>query len=254
VFVRQYPRKLVIVSPGGFLPGITPENIISKHLPRNRRIAEAFARCGLVERAGQGMDRIFEGCIKESKPRPDFTGTDDHEVWFTLHCDVQDPQFIRFLEKAGREREITVTTQDLLVLNDVHDDRPVPAALQPRLAALVDQGIVEAIGRGRSGRYLLSHQFYVFLGKSGVYTRKRGLDRETNRALLLKHVTDNRDRGVRFEEFMQVLPALSLQQIRWLLETLRAEGRIHRTGRTRATLWFPGPASEEGPLTANSRE
>ena len=69
VFVRQFPRRLEVVSPGGFPLGITIENILWRQAPRNRRIAEAFPRCGLVERAGQGMNRMFEECIRESKPR-----------------------------------------------------------------------------------------------------------------------------------------------------------------------------------------
>jgi ATP-dependent DNA helicase RecG len=80
VFVRQYSRRLEIVSPGGFPPGITPENILWRQSPRNRRLAESFARCGLVERAGQGMNRIFEACIKESKAYPDFRDSDDYQV------------------------------------------------------------------------------------------------------------------------------------------------------------------------------
>ncbi len=42
VFVRQYPRRLEIVSPGGFPPGITPENILDQQNPRNRRLARGF--------------------------------------------------------------------------------------------------------------------------------------------------------------------------------------------------------------------
>ena len=80
VFVRQYPRKLEIVSPGGFPDGITAENLLWKQSPRNRRIAESCARCGLVERSGQGANRMFEESIKEGKPKPDFTGTDAHQV------------------------------------------------------------------------------------------------------------------------------------------------------------------------------
>jgi ATP-dependent DNA helicase RecG len=53
VFVRQYPRRLELVSPGGFPAGVTQDNILWRQAPRNRRIAEAFAKCGLVERSGQ---------------------------------------------------------------------------------------------------------------------------------------------------------------------------------------------------------
>src|SRR5690606_36574334 len=39
VFVRQYARRLEIVSPGGFLPGINADNVLWRQAPRNRRIA-----------------------------------------------------------------------------------------------------------------------------------------------------------------------------------------------------------------------
>ena len=70
IFVRHFPRKLIIESPGGFPPGITTENILWKQLPRNRRLADSFAKCGLVERSGQGMDLMFERCIREGKALP----------------------------------------------------------------------------------------------------------------------------------------------------------------------------------------
>ncbi|HEY9449689.1 MAG TPA: ATP-binding protein, partial [Gemmatimonadaceae bacterium] len=48
LLVRQYVRRLEVVSPGGFPPGITLENVLDQQNPRNRRLAEAFARCGLI--------------------------------------------------------------------------------------------------------------------------------------------------------------------------------------------------------------
>jgi ATP-dependent DNA helicase RecG len=40
VFVRQYPRRIEIVSPGGFPAGITADNIIDKPLTQIRRDAD----------------------------------------------------------------------------------------------------------------------------------------------------------------------------------------------------------------------
>ena len=60
VLIRQTDRELAITSPGGFLGGITPRNIL-RHEPisRNRTLAEAFEKLRLVERAGIGRRRIF---------------------------------------------------------------------------------------------------------------------------------------------------------------------------------------------------
>ena len=243
IFVRQYPRRIEIVSPGGLPAGITPENILRQQNPRNRRIAEVLGKCGLVERAGQGFDRIFRECIQQSKPLPDFAHTDAHSVWLTLHGDIQDPEFLRFLEEIGREQVAAFGLDDLLLVDLVHREQPISDDLKPRIEHLLEQGIIERVGRGRGVRLMLSRQFYRHIGQAGVYTRKRGLDRETNKELLLKHIQDNRKEGSQLRELRQVLPALSRDQVQNLLRGLKSEGRIYKIGATKAARWYPGRPS-----------
>lgn len=239
VFVRQFPRRIEIVSPGGFPPGIGPENILWQQNPRNRRIAEVLAKCGLVERAGQGFDLIYRECIRQSKPLPDFSRTDAHSVWLTLHGEIQDPEFLRFLEEIGTERAASFSTEDFLVIDLVHREQPIPDVLKPQVEHLLEQGVIERVGRGRGVRHLLSQRFYRFLGRPGIYTRKRGLDRETNKALLLKHIRDSGLVGSSFTEFAEVLPALSRRQIQGLLQELRCEGLIMLKGAKKGAKWLP---------------
>jgi ATP-dependent DNA helicase RecG len=238
VFVRQYPRRIEIVSPGGFPIGITPENVLWQQNPRNRRIAEVLSKCGLVERAGQGFDLIFRECIRQSKPLPDFFRTDEHSVWLTLHGGIQDPEFLRFLEEVGQERMAAFSTEDFLVVDLVHREQPLPGHLKVRAEYLLEQGIIERMGRGRGTRMLLSQRFYRHLGKPGVYTRKRGLDQETNKALLLKHVTDSGEEGAPFNELMQVLPNLTRRQIQYLIGRLKREGLIALKGVKKGSRWY----------------
>ena len=244
VFIRQYPKRIEIVSPGGFPPGITPENILLRQSPRNRRIAEAFARCGLVERSGQGADRMFEESIKESKPRPDFTGTDDYQVSLSLAGEVQNPRFLTFLKHVTQEGLGPFTTQDFLVLDSVQREESVPPMLKDRLGFLKDRGIVELTSRGRGAKPILSRRFYAFLGKKGVYTRKRGLDRETNKALLLQHIQHFRQEGSRLQDLKQVLPQLTHDQIQKLMRELKDDGKVHMIGTTNSARWFPGPLKD----------
>ena len=239
VFIRQYPRRLEIVSPGGFPPGISVENIIDRQSPRNRRLVDCFARCGLVERAGQGFNRIYEETIRQSKPLPDFTHTDAFQVSLTMHGELQDPKFLRFLEKVGPERSSTFTTHELLVLDLVRRERLIPDELRPTLLALAEEGIVETVGRGRGAKYLLTRKYYAATGRKGVYTRKRGLDRETNKSLLLKHLKDNAQEGSPMVDLQQVLPALSRRQVQGLLAELREDGLASSVGTTRSARWYP---------------
>ncbi|WLD15014.1 hypothetical protein SH412_005210 [Planctellipticum variicoloris] len=89
------------------------------------------------------------------------------------------------------------------------------------------------------GTYVLSRRFYDFVGKKGIYTRKKGLDRDQNRALLLKHIRESQNSGSPIGELMQVLPAQSRRQIQLLLKSLERDGEIHMIGTTRSSRWYP---------------
>lgn len=241
VFIRQYARRLEITSPGGFPPEINLQNILDRQSPRNRRIADIFCKCGLVERSGQGMNLMFEQSIQQSKPLPDFTGTDQYQVCLTLRGNIENPEFIRFLEQIGRETLEGFSTRDWLLLDQLSHEKPIPKELRPRIQDLIDIGAVERVGRGK---VILSCRYYKMVGKKGVYTRKKGLDRDTNKALLLKHIKDNQNEGSPLHELTQVLPGLSRPQVQTLLRELRDSKQIHPLGRTKASRWHPGLAPE----------
>lgn len=243
VFVRQFPDRIEIVSPGGFPPGITPENLIDRQHPRNRRLAEALARCGFVERSGQGANRIFEACIRESKPLPDFSQSDDWQVSLTLRGQVRDPGFVRFLEQVSQEFGEAIRTHDILVLDLVHREQPIPPPLSDRLTALRAMGVLESMGRGRGQKWLLARRFYEFLDDSGTYTQRRGLDHQTNKELLVRHVLDCGTEGAPISDLQGVLPSLSRAHLKRLLDELRSEGRLQLGGERRGARWLPGAVS-----------
>lgn len=237
IFIRQYSRRLEIVSPGGFPAGVTAENIVDQQNPRNRRLAEALARAGLVERSGQGLNLMIENAIRQTKPLPDFSGTAAHEVRLTLHGTVQNVAFIRFLERLGEERLAHFSTHDYMTLDALRKNQPLSLAMQMRLQGLIDYGAIESVGRGKSSRFFLSKELYEALGEPGTYTRHKGLDKETNKELLLKHISDHNAEGTPFEHLRQVLPALADRQIKLLLEQLKLELRIRVHGRRRWARW-----------------
>jgi ATP-dependent DNA helicase RecG len=178
---------------------------------------------------------MFENSVKESKLPPDFSGTDDYQVSLVLHGEIQDPLFLRFLEQIGKETLSSFNTTDLIVLDLVHREKPIPHWARDRLPLLRRSGVIEKTGR----KYILSRRFYKFVGRKGVYTRKRGLDRETNKALLLRHIQDNKEDGSRFREFKDVLPDLTRDQIQTLLREMKKAGLVYSIGRAHSARWFP---------------
>ena len=238
VFVRQYARRLELVSPGGFPAGITPDNIVDQQNPRNRRLAEALNKCGMVERSGQGLDLMVETAVRQSKPLPDFTGSAPHEVRLRLEGTVQDAAFVRFLERIGEAQLRSFSTHDFLALDSLRREQVLSPSQRQRLPALVEAGVVESQGRGPRARYFLSRGLYAALGRKGAYTRKRGLDHDTNKELLCKHIRENDGDGSPLADLAQVLPALSGRQVQRLLNELRAEGRIRVVGARRWARWY----------------
>ena len=128
-----------------------------------------------------------------------------------------------------------------MVINDLYHEADIPEAQRSRLKRLVDIGIVEHIARNK---YVLARNLYSAIGKSGVHTRLVGLDRETNKELLLKHIRKSGDKGTPLKELQQVLPGHGRSQLQVLLRELRKEGRVYCKGNTSAARWFA--SSESG--------
>lgn len=241
VFIRQFPDRLIVESPGGLPNGISLDNILDRQVPRNRRIAAILALCGLVERSGQGMNIIYETSIKEAKPLPDFAGTDNNFVSLTLNGLVIDKAMLSVINKIGNQRLENLTTTDFLAINALYHGITLTDGQRSSLKRLTDMGIVEHIGRDK---YVLARSLYSAVGKTGVHTRIVGLDRETNKELLLKHLKKKGAEGAPLRELQQVLPGLNRGQIQVLLREIRSENRAFCVGHTSAARWFWGANPE----------
>ena len=241
IFVRQYGtpgrRRLRVESPGGLPPGITLQNILVRHKPRNRLIADVFERCGLVERSGQGMDLMFRSAVRHAKRLPSFEDTDAHFVFVTLHGEVQDRAFVRFLADLDADATRGLVLDDYLVLDRIRRAARLDAAGRETARHLRDRGLVESVGTGRGTRYLLSRSLYRQLDDAPAYTRDRGLDDAHCRELLLQHLRHAGGDGSPLSELVEVLPHRRPAQVRYLLQSLQAAGRVAVRGRTRGATW-----------------
>ena len=107
--------------------------------------------------------------------------------------------------------------------------------MRERLGHLTEMGIIERAGRGK---FVLARKLHEATGRSGVHTRLKGLDRETSKELILKHISDNADKGTPLKELHHVLPEHSRRQIQTLLKELRSENRVYVEGNTSSAKWF----------------
>lgn len=178
VHVHHFPDRLEISNPGGFPGGITASNIL-RHQPKRRNplLAEALARLGFVERAGVGVDKMYQLMLRHGKEPPEYTTYPD-AVTLTLHNPGFDAEFVRFVARKQEEMQ-SLNLDMLIVLSVLGREREasraslarslqLPEERTPRLLATMEEkGLISREGRGPSARYVLSDVSRSALGGAG---------------------------------------------------------------------------------------
>ena len=120
VRIQISDNGLVISNPGGFVDGITAQNVIfAEPEGRNLALADAFKRIGLVERTGRGVDRIYEGSIRYGRPWPDYAESTSKTVRLFIPRAKADLRFYKNIEEITRRRGKPLSIETLLVLSAV---------------------------------------------------------------------------------------------------------------------------------------
>jgi ATP-dependent DNA helicase RecG len=240
VFIRQYADRIEFDSPGGFPVEIRLDNILHRQAPRNRRIAEVFALCGLVERAGQGVNLMYESAIRQSKMKPDFSRTDQYTVSLTLSGRMRNPAFVQFLRQFDAQTLESLSTDDWLTLDALSHEEPLSDGLLPRAEHLLQLGMIVRVG---NGRFILNEPYYRFQHREETFRRLR--EGEGRKELLESRIAEHAVDGVAIGDLQPLLPELNRDQVRRLLDELRREDRVHFRGEKRWTRWYPGPLPGE---------
>lgn len=148
---------------------------------------------------------------------------------------IIDKAMLSVINRIGERCSEMLSTEDFLAIDALYHERPLTVKMRSRLNRLIEMGIVEHIGRKK---FVLAKSLYAATGKSGVYTRRVGLDRDTNKELLLRHIRQNNAMGTPFKELQQVLPGHNRNQIQTLMKELKKDGKVICEGKTSAARWF----------------
>ena len=235
VLIRQYPEILNIESPGGFPYGVTPDTVLECSLPRNRLIAEIFECAGLVERAGQGVNLMFELSVREAKALPDYSRSDGANVRLSINGLLLDPALLRMIQNIEEQTLTQFATEDFLVLHELACGYRPSKMYSDRIPRLVGLGILEKVERGH---YVLSRRYYVQKGVPGTHTRRVGLVAEECKALIEKHIRLSGNKGVPIKEFKDLLSGTPARRISYFLDQLKKTGKLRAEGKGRGAFWF----------------
>lgn len=249
VQVALYRDRLEITSPGGFIGGVTPKNVL-RHPPvhRNELLARAFQSVGLVNRVGLGVDRIFDGLLRLGKDIPRYTADESHvKLTIPLETHNEVALFVANEERKNRRLEL----DDLLLLRSfvltASLDRWSAAEVlqlpeEEAAAKLIRLRELEHLivrGRGRGTSYELRRDLAErFRGRSAV-DADMPLEEEGVRLRVLALL---RERGRLSNAEIRRFSGFNRVQVYRLLRRLEEEGEIRFSGRGRGAHIVPARA------------
>jgi ATP-dependent DNA helicase RecG len=247
-YIQWKDDLLTISSPGGFLEGVTPDNILSvPPTPRNPVLANIFKRAGLSERTGRGVDLIYEGLVKYGRPVPSYARSNRTTVIVDVSAAAANLKFVELVATAQNKRGEALPLNALLVLNALSDLRRGSSAeisqalrvldasmVRQQLELLVEAGLVQAHGVKKGRTYTLSSVLYGQMGKKTDYVRQAGISELQQKPMILRHI--EAFKTIKREDVI-ALCGLTDRQATKLLAQLVEEGVLQRHGTRRGTYY-----------------
>ncbi len=169
IVIKQSAAEFSVHSHGGFPLGVTIENILTiVSTPRNRLLADVLTKTGLVERSGQGVDKIFYQNLSDGKEFPSYNDSDLFQVTLRIPLAVIYPAFTIFVRDLRRVllEEQKLSVHHIIALAKIRDGADLS-----KVDSLVIQKLLEvgAIKRNKNN-YLLSDTYIEITEEvSGTY-------------------------------------------------------------------------------------
>lgn len=235
---------LTISSPGGFVEGVNLTNLLSvEPHGRNQALADALKRIGLAERTGRGIDRIYEGSIVYGRPLPDYSESTERYVKLFIQRAEPDLSFAKMISNEENRMGRSLPINSLLILSVLQNQRRVSLQeladtiyvsenrVKANVEKLIESGLVEATGNGKSRAYILSSKVYKEQHNVVGYVRQTGIDRVKYEELVLKLA--NEQGGYVTRDNVSELLNISNSQAYRVLKKLADKGKLMLVGKGR---------------------
>ena len=236
VYVKQYPDRIVIENPGGFLDGITENNIITHpSIPRNKLIAETLQNLKYVQRTGQGVDIIFKDMVSMGKPYPKYRSFND-AVSLTIFSAIDNIEFVKFITEIQDKSNKIMPLAEMMILRTLLDNRKeqlseLSKKVQKSLDEtkklcneLVNSGLIEIVGKV----YMLTAKVYEALKSDVEYTRDKTIQYIKAKSMILEYLqTNDQITSAKIQEMC----GFTKQQARIVIDKMRSGKLIALKGK-----------------------
>lgn len=243
VYVKHYPDKIVIENPGGFLSGITTDNIITHpSVPRNKLISETLQRLKYVQRTGQGVDIIFREMLSSGKPYPQYNVYND-AVSLTIYSSIDDVDFVKFIAQEQNKKQRMMPLAELMVLRYLTDNKRISMSevqsltqtsldeSRKTISNLTKDGLIELIGK----EYMLTAKVYEAIKSDIEYTKDKVIQFVKAKNRILDYLEE--EEAITNEKIRE-LCGFTKQQARAVIDKMRLEGILQLVGKGSASKYI----------------
>ena len=252
LLVKQYSDRLEIGNSGGFIAGITPENILH-HQPaaRNPLLVDALAKLRLVNRSNLGIGRMFEALLVEGKQPPLIHEAGESVTVMFIRSELSSA-FRVFVAEENRDGR-ALSVDQLLILQYLLGHAEITTATAAHLcqrpenqvretltAMEQDRGYLDRGGTGRGTYWSLRPEIHRRAAGVGHPDRDRRIDWEaakTRVLSILKLRAASGESGLSNADIRN-LTRYDRNQVKRFMGELKDEGSVGLSGRGRSARWL----------------
>lgn len=258
VVVAQYPDRLEVSNAGGFIGGISPDNILHhRPAPRNPVLVNALVRLRLVNRLNLGVRRMVEAMLIEGKEPPRWANQGEAVRVIFRRQEISAP-FRGFVAEEGQAGR-ALSIDHLLVIRYLLGHPEIDTAAAARQCQRPEDEAREMLnvmetrlgylerggGLGRGAFWTLRSELHARLAGEGHAERDQRIDWETAKTRVLSVLRRRQEQGkagLSNAEIRRIARLDRHQALRLLHELQEETPDLRMSNRGRHARWFLEPA------------
>ncbi|WKN45556.1 ATP-binding protein [Tunicatimonas pelagia] len=166
IFIKVYPDRMTITSPGSLPLGIDENNILHKQHRRNPHLIKILNDLKLMEGEGSGYDLVYEKLARDAKPMPQIE-SEFMQVSVTVYSNSVDNEAVSILDYIDKYYQLT--QKEYITLGLIATEKKILSTQLARklqlnqedkmrfwIGTLIDNGIIISRGARKGTAYLLN--------------------------------------------------------------------------------------------------
>lgn len=242
IVIKQFPQRLDVINAGGFPVGVTLENLLkTPSTPRNRLLADVLQKTGIVERSGQGVDKIYYNTLSEGKAEPDYTKSDNFQVNLKLSATIEDRAFALFLDSIQKELPINekLSVLEIITLDKIKNKISKKELDSEQVNKLFNKKLIEKRGKTNAVFYILSKDYYEFTDEKAKYYSLQEIDDNQVLTTILQFLS--KEGKAKMKDFVSLFEdKLSRKQVRFRVEKFVKSKMLKQEGEGSTSIYEIG--------------